>query len=663
MSQSLATLPTTGGFASRLSLNGRGLIYAAVYVVLYVALDWLSFIQPVLKLGITPWSPNTGFALAYLLACGPRWAPATALGVLAAEVIVRDAPAGWPVLIAASLVIAGGYGALAALLRRWGVRQSLESANTTTRMAIAVAITTLLVSSGYVLLFAVSGALPFNQVAGSIARYWVGDFNGILTLTPILLSVRRWRDLTQALRTRAALIATQFMVLTLTLWVIFGLDATDGLRLFYPLFVPVIWITLQWGVTGALLSTLAVQMGLIIAVQSQPDTPPLMDLQFLLLTLGLTALLLGAVVTERASALRQVGLREAEQRVLLATAPDAVLTVSSHGAIRSANPAAQGMFGPTVLGPTVCGATEHRGNLRALLPTIALDQEQGRAMLEGRRADGGAFPAEIAWARLGAPTSGDYLVIVRDVSQRQRSESRLREREVALSRAMRFAVAGELASALAHELNQPITALVSYLQAAGILAAPLAAQEQRLQDTLSKASREAIRASEVLRRLKDFYRGGTTRRETLELGVFCQTFTATFRERMQRAGVELLLDIPKSLPRVEADATQLEIVLHNLLTNAIDAVAQQPTGLRHIMLSGARSGEDVLLRVEDSGPGVDAEVAARLFEPFMTSKVDGMGLGLAISRSLLRAHGGELSHEPSVASGGASFVVRLPVRS
>ena len=407
----------------------------------------------------------------------------------------------------------------------------------------------------------------------------------------MLLRVNRWREFRQVLRTRGGLITAQFAVLMLTMWMIFGLEATDELRLFYPLFVPVIWITLQWGVTGALLSTLAVQLGLIIAVQNQPGVPPLVDLQFLLLTLSLTALLLGAVVTERANALQQVAMREAEQRVLLATAPDAVLTVNSGGEIRSANPAAHGMFG------SPAGA----GRLRALLPAVQLDQEQGRATLEGRRSEGDTFPAEIAWARLGAPTNGDYLVIVRDVSQRQRAENRLREREIALSRAMRFAVAGELASALAHELNQPITALVSYLQAAGILAAPLTSQEQRLQETLSKATHEGIRASEVLRRLRDFYRGGAVKRESLELSAFCATFTATFHERLRRVGAELLLDIPDYLPRIEADATQLEIVLHNLLTNAIDAVAQQPAGLRHIILSGSGLDGNVVLRVEDSG--------------------------------------------------------------
>ncbi|MES1263830.1 MAG: MASE1 domain-containing protein, partial [Peristeroidobacter soli] len=386
MSQSIATVASERGFARQPRIDGRGLALAGAYLVLYVVLEWLSFIQPVLKLGITPWNPNTGLMLAFLLVYGPRWAPVTALGVLAAEVLIRGTPAGWLVLICASAAIACGYAALATLLRRWGVPKLIESTAGAARLVVAVAVTTLVVATSYVLLFMAAGALPVEAVGGSIARYWVGDFNGILTFTPLLLLVGRWRELRQVLRNRLGLIALQFAAVALTMWLIFGLAPNDELRLFYPLFLPVIWVTLQWGVPGAMLSTLAVQIGLVIAVQNQPGAPPLVDLQFLLLTLILTALLLGAVVTERANALERVAMREAEQRVLLATAPDAVLTVHPSGEIRSANPAAHGLFGP------LASATGSR-TLRTILPAIRLDRESGRATLEGRRCDGATFPA------------------------------------------------------------------------------------------------------------------------------------------------------------------------------------------------------------------------------------------------------------------------------
>jgi signal transduction histidine kinase len=478
--------------------------------------------------------------LAVLITWGPRWAPAAALAVVAAELLVRGGPAPWPVLLAAGSCIAFIYAVLATWLRRWGMRQPIESVALAVRLIMATALATFVAAVSYVTLFVIAGVLPRSQALASVASYWVGDFNGIITLTPLLLMIGQWRALLLTLRTHFVLITIQLALVVLTMWAIFGLSATDGLKLFYPLFVPVIWITMRWGITGALLSTLIIQIGLVITVEIEPNAPRLIDLQFLQLTLSLTALLLGAVVANR-----------------------------------------------------------------------------------------------------------------------QRAENQLRERDLALSRAMRFAVAGELASSLAHELNQPITALVSYLQASEILAAPLKLQDQRLDETLNKATREAVRAAEVLRRMRDFYRGGTIKRERLQLHALCQTFASTFAERLRRVSADLQIDVPMTLPSVEVGATQLEIILHNLLSNALDAVSGQNRG--HILLSARAAEGAVTLYIEDSGAGIASEVRAKLFEPFFTTKVDGMGLGLAISRSLLRAQGGELLYEQGERWGGACFVVRLPL--
>jgi C4-dicarboxylate-specific signal transduction histidine kinase len=184
--------------------------------------------------------------------------------------------------------------------------------------------------------------------------------------------------------------------------------------------------------------------------------------------------------------------------------------------------------------------------------------------------------------------------------------------------------------------------------------------DDRLADTLKKAVQEAIRASDVMRRLRNFYQGNTGKYRPVNLASLCDAASVSFRDRLQRAGARLVTRVDSSLPDVSADATQIEIVLHNLLTNAIDSVAHVPAGSRLIEVEAARVGNEVALRVEDSGPGLAEDIAERLFEPFMTSKPDGMGLGLAISRSLLRAGAGELSFEKS-RLGGAAFIVRLPI--
>jgi PAS domain S-box-containing protein len=627
---------------------------ALVYVALYVLLDWFSYVQPVLKLGITPWNPQAGLTLAFLLMYGPRWAPVTAGAALLSEVLVRESSPVVPLVLGASLWIALGYGVLAGLLRRWHLDEPIRTLGMAARFAGAAVGTTLVLAGGYVVLFVISGELPLTDAIESLPRLWIGDLTGILTLTPLLIWAERWRGAVQAIRRHRWEVLAQFVALSATLWILFAV-LNDQLRFFYPLFVPVIWVALRWGASGAMLPALATQIGLVIAAQQTSlGPPPLIDLQFFMLTLSLTALLLGAVVTERADALRRVAMREVEQRALLAMAPDGVLAVDSSGQVLMANPAALRLFGEAA-------SVQRAAHLSDLIPGLRPQTSEGRATLEGRRADGVTFPAEIAWARLDAPANEGLLLTVRDATERRRAETQLRERDRALARAMRFAVAGELASALAHELNQPITALVSYLRAAEILAAPFEHEEERLTATLGKAAREAIRASEVLRRLRDFYRGGTIKSEDVQIATLCHAVGNGFQDRLKRAGTPLVMQVDSSLPTVRADATQLEIVLHNLVSNAIDAVNQVDRARRCIELEATRVDGHIVVRVEDSGPGIAPEVAQKLFEPFVTSKPDGMGLGLALSRSLVRARGGELTFEPSEKLGGASFVVRLPV--
>ncbi len=187
-------------------------------------------------------------------------------------------------------------------------------------------------------------------------------------------------------------------------------------------------------------------------------------------------------------------------------------------------------------------------------------------------------------------------------------------------------------------------------------------QDKRLSGTLAKAAHEAIRASEVLRRLRDFYRGGAIKRERLQIGSLSATVAAAFQERLRAGGIELSVSVPENLPNLEVGVIQLEMVLHNLISNSIDALNQSPLATRRIELMAKFSATEVMLRVEDSGPGVAADIVEKVFEPFVTNKVDGMGLGLAISRSLLRAQGGDLVYSSGSQWGGACFIARLPLR-
>ncbi len=624
------------------------IVLAVCFVVSYVFLDWVTYFQPVLQLGITPWNPHTGLMLTFLLRLGARWMPVAALAAFLAEIIVRDTPAAPLLLAASSLWIAGVYSAIAHLLGRDAPQEAIRLLSQTARFLMYAVLGGLLVAFGYIGLFVADGVLPLDSASDSLARYFVGDLNGMLMFVPLMSSAGQWRSAWQQVRQRWVEFVSQAIVIVLLVWWIFGLEVADRLRHFYPLFVPVIWIALRWGASGALLGTVAIQIAILV-VNGTSTSTPFIELQFLMLTLCVTGFLLGAVVSERAEALARVAAREVELRAWLATAPDAVITVSPDGVPRNTNAVARRLFG-------ILGEPHPNPPLSSLLPDFRLREREGRLAVTGARTDGTTFPAEIAWVKLEAPAQPGWLVIVRDSTEREQAQAQARESDRVLARAMRFAVAGELASALAHELNQPITALVSYLRASEILAAPLAREDHRLGETLGKAAGEAIRAARVLRRLRDFYQGGGRKRTSaVSIEECCAVVVRALEPRFQSEGIAFQTQIASDVPRIDSDDMQLEIVLHNMLANAIDAVSSRNPSERAVALRVGVFGDQVVLAVEDSGPGVSSDVLNTLFEPFNTSKTDGMGLGLAISRSLLRAQGGELAYSRSDTLGGACF--------
>jgi C4-dicarboxylate-specific signal transduction histidine kinase len=249
-------------------------------------------------------------------------------------------------------------------------------------------------------------------------------------------------------------------------------------------------------------------------------------------------------------------------------------------------------------------------------------------------------------------------------TQRDTTLHQMRQQDAALQRSMRFAVAGQLASALTHELNQPLTALLSYVRSAELMTEPLAHADERLAGTVRKAGEEAGRAAAVLRRLREFYRGEETRLEPTDPLSVCARVAGALQDRMRRSAVEFELRYPEGVPTVMVDRTQLEIAMHNLLTNSLDAFDALPakgSRGRRIEVTAEVRGADVLIGIDDSGPGIAANLTERLFEPFVTSKISGMGLGLSLSRSLLRHQGGDLWSEAS-RFGGARFVIRLATR-
>ena len=256
---------------------------------------------------------------------------------------------------------------------------------------------------------------------------------------------------------------------------------------------------------------------------------------------------------------------------------------------------------------------------------------------------------ELQARMLGLSVTGLLLGVV--VDERERAQDSLRQ-------SLRLAAAGEMAAALAHEVNQPLTALVTYGRACQHMLARNPPDMVQLEQTVGKVTEQAQRVGAIVKRLRDFLRSGTMNLERVAPGEFLEAIRSAFAQEAKRDGIALSLKVEPELPRVLVDRLELEIVLRNLVANALESIRESRPVRREIELDAvSHEGGFVRLSVVDSGPGIPPSLRDRLFLPFSTSKSHGMGLGLAISRAIVKAHGGRLWVEPT---DYGSFHLTLP---
>jgi two-component system sensor kinase FixL len=270
----------------------------------------------------------------------------------------------------------------------------------------------------------------------------------------------------------------------------------------------------------------------------------------------------------------------------------------------------------------------------------------------------------IAWsqkAMLDAHGRIDAVVAVgRDVTDRLRAEEQARQHLQQLAHVGRVSAMGEMASAIAHEINQPLTAVRTYAQASQRLLAS-GAQPGELSGTLERVAAQADRAAEIIRRLRGFMAKEEVRTAPVGPNFIVREVADLCRHEAQQCGVLVQPDLAEGLPRVVVDCIQIEQVVLNLVRNAIEAMQQAPpSSARVLAMSTHRAGDEVVISVQDNGPGVPPELAARVFDAFFSTKHGGMGVGLAISRSIAEAHGGRLRLDDQP-GGGARFSLTLPL--
>jgi PAS domain S-box-containing protein len=250
--------------------------------------------------------------------------------------------------------------------------------------------------------------------------------------------------------------------------------------------------------------------------------------------------------------------------------------------------------------------------------------------------------------------------LVTEIADRARADARIRELQIELFHAARLSTAGQLAAALAHELNQPLTATINSISAARRLIANSAIRsDTTIVTVLQEASQQALRAGHIMRRLGDFVRRGISERQPESLIKIVEDAGRLALTGPDSLGVKVLFHFDPKVEQVFADRIQIEQVLVNLMRNALEAMAGRAR--RELGVSTALlNNETVEISVSDSGPGLSADVVDRLFEPFVSTKSDGMGLGLSICRSVIEAHGGRLKCETNPA-GGAVFRFTLAI--
>lgn len=366
---------------------------------------------------------------------------------------------------------------------------------------------------------------------------------------------------------------------------------------------------------------------------------------------------------------RQAVAREAHLTSILDTVPDAMIVIDERGMIQSFSSAAERLFGYAAV--EIVGT-----NVKRLMPSPYRENHDGYLerylrtgerriigigrVVVGERKDGSTFPMELAVGEMRSSNQRFFTGFIRDLTERQQTEARLQELQSELVHISRLTAMGEMASALAHELNQPLSAIANYMRGSRrLLENSTDDRSALLRDAMDKAAEQSLRAGQIIRRLRDFVARGESERRVESVKKLVEEASALALVGAKDQGVRVRFQFDPTVDLVLADKVQIQQVLLNLLRNAVEAM--ESSQKRELVISTA-SGNDgmVTISVADTGSGIAPEMMSQLFQPFVTNKRHGMGVGLSISRTIVEAHGGQIGVEPNPAGG---TIFRLTLRA
>lgn len=628
------------------------------------------------------WTPGAILYTALLLAPARRWwiyYVGLCLGTLAAFSRDSEIPVTSAMLAAQFLFAAVALGAWG--IRRFGVNPLFGSPTALLQfVAIAVALVPLSVTVPLSLAQFASGAEEVWRVE---FRSFFADALGTLIATPALaLTIANGFDWLRAasLKKFAEIAILAACVATVSYFVFETTSGSESIpALVYAPLPLLLWAAMRFGLAGVSWALLGIAIqstwGAIHGrgpFTSSAPTENVLHLQTFLITISLPLMFLAAAIQERGRALsalyEEVTERKRSEerfRLVVESAPSAIVMVSATGEIILVNYHCEELFifsRDELVGQSVeilipeRFRQEHPGHRADFFASPSARPMGAGRELFGRRKDGSEFPVEIGLTPIQTDAGLLVLSVIVDISERKRAE----EIKHDMAHASRLAIVGELTASIAHEINQPLGAILSNVDAAELLLESSSASLDEVRQILDDIRKDDVRASEVIRRLRALMRKREIEMQSIDINELISGVLWLVHAESRRRGITVETVLEDDLPNVRGDKVQLQQVILNLILNGMEAMSDLPDAKRLTVSTVLNDDGRVEVAVSDAGHGIPPAQLPRMFEAFYSTKKEGMGLGLSIARSIVESHGGRVGAENSP-SGGAIVRFTLPI--